>query len=58
MAGFASSSKWGSFPMTNLINRSQILGVVEPGLVPIRGKRYEQFWDGYTAAYLWSTRPA
>ena len=44
--------------MTNLINLSQILGVVDPGLVPIRGKRYEQFWDGYTAAYLWPTRPA
>ena len=39
-------TKWGSYPMVEWINRNEIHGVVQPGLVPVRGKRYEQFWDG------------
>ena len=38
--------KWGNYPVLEWINRSDIYGVVQPGLVPVRGKRYEQFWDG------------
>lgn len=38
--------KWGSFPMVEWINRNEIHGVVQPGLVPAKGKRYKQFWDG------------
>ena len=39
-------TKYGSYPMTEWINRSDVHGVVEPGLVPVKAKRYEQFWDG------------
>ncbi len=39
-------TRYGSYPMTEWINRSDVYGVVEPGLVPVRAKRYEQFWDG------------
>ena len=38
-------TKYGSYPMTEWINRSDVHGVVEPGLVPVRSKRYEQFWS-------------
>ena len=39
-------TRYGSYPMTEWINRSDVYGVVEPGLVPVKPKRYEQFWDG------------
>ena len=38
-------TKYGSYPLTEWINRSDVHGVVEPGLVPVKAKRYEQFWS-------------
>ena len=39
-------TKYGSYPMVEWVNRSDVHGVVEPGLAVIKGKRYDQFWDG------------
>ena len=37
--------KFGSYPLVELISRSEVMGVVEPGLAVIKKSGYEQFWD-------------
>ena len=37
--------KGGSYPMVEWVNRSDIAGVVQPGLVLSKARKYEQFWD-------------